>query len=111
MKKILNGFVFFLVLSFFKTGNLLAEGDKLGGSNLDGQFEGWITDFLRLIIGLSGIVAAAVLVFNAYLYITASGDEGKIAKATQGITYAIVGLIVAAIAFLLVNFVIGAIEQ
>ncbi len=110
MKKILNGFVFFLVLSFFKTGNLLAQG-SLGGQNLDGKFEGWITDFLRLIIGLSGIVAAAVLVFNAYLYITASGDEGKIAKATQGITYAIVGLIVAAIAFLLVNFVIGAIEQ
>jgi hypothetical protein len=71
----------------------------------------WVTTMLTWLIALAGIVAAAVLIFNGFMYITASGDEGRIAKATKGITYAIIGLIIAAIAFLIVNFVIGQIDD
>lgn len=83
---------------------------SIGGSGLDGGFQGWFENLLLSIIGLAGLVAVAVLIFNAFLYITASGDEGKIQKATKGITYAVVGLVVAAIAFLIVNFVIQNIQ-
>jgi hypothetical protein len=72
---------------------------------------GWIVTILRYLIGLTGIIAAAVLIFNGILYITASGDEGKITKATKGITYAIIGLIVAAISFLIVNFVAQTLQE
>ena len=72
---------------------------------------GWIVTMLQWLIALSGIVAAAILIFNGFMYITASGDEGKIQKATKGITYAIVGLIIAAVAFLIVNFVVQQIED
>ncbi len=72
---------------------------------------GWIVTILRYLIGLTGILAAAVLIFNGILYITASGDEGKIQKATKGITYAIIGLIIAAISFLIVNFVATTLEE
>ena len=85
--------------------------DKVGPGGQDGDLVGWITTMLTYLIALSGIVAAAVLIFNGFMYITASGDEGKIQKATKGITYAIIGLIIAAIAFLIVNFVIGQIEE
>ncbi len=77
---------------------IVGEGDNLVE---------WITDALKMLIGLAGIVAAAVLIFNGFTYITASGDEGKITKATKGITYAIIGLIIAAISFLIVNFVVA----
>lgn len=76
-----------------------------------GDLVGWLTGMLLWLIGLAGLVAAAVLIFNGFMYITASGDEGKIQKATKGITYAIIGLIIAAIAFLIVNFVIGQIDE
>ena len=66
---------------------------------------GFIVNMLQWLIGLAGLVAAAVLILNGFMFITASGDEPKIQKATKGITYAIIGLIVAAIAFLIVNFV------
>ncbi len=72
---------------------------------------GWIVTILRYLIGLTGILAAAVLIFNGILYITASGDEGKITKATKGITYAIIGLIIAAISFLIVNFVATTLQE
>jgi hypothetical protein len=72
---------------------------------------GWIVTMLQYLIALAGIIAAAVLIMNGFMYITASGDEGKIQKATKGITYAIIGLVIAAIAFLIVNFVVGQLER
>jgi type IV secretory pathway VirB2 component (pilin) len=73
-----------------------------GGNDL----ENWIVTLLQFLIGFAGIIAVAILIFNGIMYMTASGDENKIAKATKGITYAIVGLVIAAISFLLVTFII-----
>ncbi len=93
----------FLTSFVFMTSSSLAIG---GTGGLDGAFEGWFTNVLTWIIGLAGLVAAAVLILNAFMFITASGDEAKVKKATSGITYAIIGLVIAAIAFLIVNYVI-----
>lgn len=66
-----------------------------------------IVDALNLLIGAAAVLSVAVLIFSGYMYITASGDEAKIEKATKSLTYAIVGLAVAFISVLLVNFVIS----
>jgi hypothetical protein len=75
------------------------------------DLETWIVTILKYLIGIAGIVAAAVLIINGFMFITASGDENKIKKATQGITYAIIGLVIAAIAFLIVNYVAQLIQN
>jgi hypothetical protein len=102
--KILKSFLVTIFLFSLQVDLLFAQ--TIGGSSLDGRFDGWLKSILVAIIGIAGIVAAAVLVFNAILYVTAGGDDGKIQKATKGITYAVVGLVVVSIAFLIVNFVI-----
>ena len=104
-------FILFCCLSVIRVFGYVTNGAGSGGGGLGSgsvgvTSTGWFEDVFVWIIGLAGVVAAAVLIFSAYLYITAGGDEGKIQKATKGITYAVVGLIVAAIAFLIVNFVI-----
>ncbi len=96
----------FFSIFFIKVSYVFGQ---IGDPHVGFDASGWFEDVFIWIIGLAGTVAVAVLIFNAYLYITASGDEGKVVKATKGITYAIVGLIVAAVAFLIVNFVIDAI--
>ena len=57
-------------------------------------------------ISLSALIAVAVLIYSGLQYILASGDEGKVEKATKGITYAIVGLVICFVAVLIVNFVL-----
>ncbi len=100
---------FFLTFHFFMIQVSLA-GSIGGTGGLEGGFlVGWVENVIRGFILLSGVVAVAVLISNAYLFITASGDEGKVQKATKGITNAIIGLIIAAIAFLIVHFVIDSI--
>lgn len=66
----------------------------------------FIKQGLNLVIALSALVAVGVLVYSGIQYIIASGDEGKVEKATKGITYAIIGLVVCFISVLIVNFVL-----
>lgn len=68
--------------------------------------EEWIVGLLNWAIGLSALVAVAFIIFAGFMYITANGDENKIAKATKTLTFAIVGLVVCFIAGMLVNFIL-----
>lgn len=61
---------------------------------------------LNLAIGAASVLCVAILIAAGYMYITASGDEGKVEKATKTLTFAIIGLAVCFIAVLLVNFVL-----
>jgi TRAP-type C4-dicarboxylate transport system permease small subunit len=83
-------------------GDIIDDLDGTGYTDLNQL----IIDGLNLLIGAAAVICVAVLIFSGYMYITASGDEAKIEKATKSLTYAIVGLAIAFISVLLVNFVI-----
>jgi hypothetical protein len=80
------------------------------GVAIGGGFESDPVSYVQLVleslIGLAGLVAAGFIVFGAYSLITSNGEPENIAKAQKMITNAIIGLVIAAIAFLIVNFVI-----
>lgn len=61
---------------------------------------------VEAIIGLAGLAAVGFIIFGAYTLITAGGDPDNIAKGQKMITNAIIGLVIAALAFVIVNFVI-----
>lgn len=83
-------------------GQYIGNINKVGSGNLI-QF---IQSALNLVISLSALVAVGILVYSGIQYILAAGDEGKVEKATKGITYAIVGLVICFISVLIVNFVL-----
>ena len=68
---------------------------------------GYLGAVLGVIISLAGLVSAGFIIFGAYTLITAGGEPETIAKAQKMITNAVIGLVIAAIAFLIVNFVIA----
>lgn len=71
-----------------------------------GELIEFIRNTLNLAIGLAGLIAVGVLVYSGVQYILASGDEGKVGKATKGIQYSVIGLIICFIAVLIVEFVL-----
>ena len=97
----------FVVSAFAQT----SADEFIGSGNISnqagGDLIGWVQGALNLVIGLTGLIAVGILVYSAIQYIIAAGDESKIDKATKGIIYSIVGLIIAFISVLIVNFVIG----
>lgn len=111
VQKFFSMFFATLVVWFGSANLLLAQVTPERVHDGGGELVDWVEGILIWAIGIAGLVAAAVLIYNGFMYITAQGDEGKIQKATKGITYAIIGLIIAAIAFLIVNYIIQVIEE
>ena len=62
---------------------------------------------LNTVYAIVGILAVIFIVVAGIRYTTSGGDPAKTKAAQQTLTYAIVGLIVAALAFAITNFVVG----
>ena len=63
---------------------------------------------VRTLFSIIGSIAVIVIVYGGFRYVTSAGDSSKIAAAKNTILYAVIGLIIAILAFAIVNFVIGA---
>jgi hypothetical protein len=65
-----------------------------------------LTAILNSIILVSSLVAVIFIIMGGVKFMTSSGDPGKVKQAKDTILYAVIGLIVCALAFVIVNFVI-----
>jgi glucose uptake protein GlcU len=54
-----------------------------------------------------GFVAVIMIILGGYQFLTSNGDPQKASKARQTLLYSVVGLVAAALAFAITNFVIG----
>jgi hypothetical protein len=59
---------------------------------------------LNMFLPIAGFALLALLISSGYTYMTSAGDPKAIAKAQNGITYAIVGFIIVFSAYMIVNF-------
>ncbi len=64
-----------------------------------------IQALINVAVGVIGIGAVAAIIYGGFIYTTSTGDAGKVAKGKNIIIYGIVGLVVAILAFAIVNFV------
>ena len=80
---------------------------KVQGPRTGGTLDTLLINLLNWGIGLTALVAVVMLIWNGVRYITANGDEDAIKKATKGITFAIIGLVICFLSILIVNFVIS----
>jgi hypothetical protein len=71
------------------------------------QLEATITTIVNTLLYAVGIVAVIAIIVAGLQYILAAGDQAKITKAKDTILYAVVGIVVAALAFAIVTFVTG----
>ena len=65
-----------------------------------------LNTILNVALGLIGFVAVVMIVVGGLQYTTSSGDAGKVTKAKNTIMYGVIGLVVALLAFAIVNFVL-----
>ena len=54
-----------------------------------------------------GVVAVIMIIVGGFQYITSGGDSGKVTNAKNTILFAIVGLVIVALAQIIVNFVLS----
>ena len=61
---------------------------------------------MNTLLFLVGALSTVMIIVGGIFYVISNGDSGKIARAKNTITYAVVGLVVAFVAFAIVNWVI-----
>ncbi|MEP6710462.1 MAG: MMCAP2_0565 family pilin-like conjugal transfer protein [Candidatus Saccharibacteria bacterium] len=66
-----------------------------------------IKTLINTLLYALGIIAVIVIVVGGIKFVTSDGDPGKIKSARETILYAVVGLVVAILAYAIVQFVIG----
>jgi hypothetical protein len=70
-------------------------------SDLNAQF----TVISNILIYLTGAIAVIVLVFGGLRYVTSTGDAARVKSAKDTIMYGVIGVVVAIMAYAIVNFV------
>jgi hypothetical protein len=75
-----------------------------GGTNAT---EGTIKDVLQIVYVTLGALSVVLLIVAGLRYMTAQGEPTKVTQAKNAILYALIGLVIAAMAAVIVNFVIG----
>ncbi len=82
-----------------------------GGSGISNNNDlmGILTTIINVIVGVIGFVAVVMIVVGGIGFVTSQGDTSKVAKARNTILYGVVGLVVALLAFAIVNFVLSAV--
>lgn len=92
-------------------GGLGTAGEVSGLKNTDiaTVSQGDVPTAVGYILGQAtiylGIVFFLLIVYSGFLWMTASGDEGKVGKAKQILIAAVSGLVIVLSAYAIVNFV------
>jgi hypothetical protein len=64
-----------------------------------------VSDILLILTGAAGVLSVFFIIIAGLKFVTAAGDEKKMASAQATITYAIIGLAVTALAFVILQIV------
>lgn len=77
-----------------------------GSTGTDDQLVTTVQTIVKRIIAVLGVVCVIVVVIGGITYMTSAGDTQKIEKGKKTIIYGLVGLVICALAFAIVNFMI-----
>lgn len=87
----------------------LKKGMNAAGGSTDGNkksFGAIMKTVVNVILYVLGAVSVIMIVFGGFRYTVSAGDASKVKAAKDTILYAVVGLVVALLAFAVVNFVL-----
>ncbi len=93
-------------------GNLtFSDQTSCNGEEAVSSVNGIVTTVINIFSVVVGIIAVIFIIIGGIKYITSGGDSNNVQSAKNTILYAIVGLVVVALAQILVRFVLAKVNQ
>lgn len=62
---------------------------------------------INVVLGVVGLAAVIMIVIGGISFVTSQGDAAKVTRARNTVLYGVVGLVIALLAFAIVNFVLS----
>lgn len=87
--------------------------DKKGNKYCDGgnSLTVIFSTVTNILLFLVGAIAVIMLIIGGFRYVTSNGDQNSVTGAKNTIMYALIGIVVAFLAFAAVNFVTSQLEK
>ncbi|MGF7229101.1 MAG: Mbov_0395 family pilin-like conjugal transfer protein [Candidatus Saccharibacteria bacterium] len=86
-----------------------AGGTCSGGNNTNGadKVNTIVTTIVNIFSAIVGVVSVIMIIYGGFKYISSGGDSGKVTEAKNTIIYAVIGLVIVALAQFIVQFVLS----
>lgn len=93
-------------------GSLRPSANSIAECNIDpandtGSLMETVTTIINVILGVVGVVAVVMIIIGGISFVTSQGDAAKVTRAKNTVLYGVVGLVIALLAFMIVNFVLS----
>jgi len=92
-------------------GNIDQTSDKAGIKGARNDIGSMVGSIINSALGLLGIIFVVLTIYSGYLWMTAQGDDKKVAEAKQTLKRAATGLILIFASYAIVNFTLGVVES
>jgi len=93
-------------------GDLNATGDTTNcDTSATDTANNLVKEIINIISVVVGIIAVIMIIFAGFRYVTSGGKEDSVKSAKNTILYAIIGLVVVALAQIIVHFVLAKTTQ
>ena len=93
------------VSAYDPLADVCASSDNAVCDHKDEDATDLIGTVVNTMLFIVGALAVVMIIFGGILYVTSTGDSGRVSKAKNTLTYSIVGLVVAFLAYAIVNWV------
>ncbi len=90
-----------------QTSSDSAAADPCSEPTGSGSVQGAIKLAVNVLSWVVGVTATIVVVFGGFRYVTSGGDSAKVGSAKNTILYAVIGLVVVAMAQVIVRFTLN----
>ena len=80
----------------------------VGGGDCNGDsLNNFLKKIINILLFVIGAIAVLMIIIGGLRYVLSAGDQNAVTSAKNTILYAVVGLVVAVMAYAIVNFVLG----
>ena len=83
-----------------------ASSCNSNGQSITDKVNNFLKHIINIFSAIIGVVAVVMIIFGGFRYITSGGNDSSVTSAKNTILYAVIGLIIVALAQLLVRFVL-----
>jgi len=81
--------------------------NKAGGSENTRDLPTFIKSIVNILLFVIGAISVIIIIIGGIRYVTSAGDSNQISGAKNTILYAVVGVVIALMAYAIVNFVLA----
>lgn len=87
--------------------NATATGEACANTGSSTSVQSIVNTVINIFSWVVGVISVIMIIYGGFKYITSSGSNEKVGSAKNTIIYAIVGLIIVALAQVIVHFVLN----